>query len=88
MERKNYKYSMKNIPVASEKAYLKRLTEQTEHLIRRMRLKVMYYNRDPAEEDDTETEFNSYGFKSTRAPPATECLAAFEQDMYGLIRGV
>ena len=69
-----------------EKAYLKCLTEKVELLVRRMRMKVLYHNQDQAQED--EMEFNSYGFKSTGVPPAADCLAAFEEDLYELIRRV
>ena len=59
MEKKNFGYSMKNIPVAGRNAYLKCLTEQVEYLVRRMRLKVMFYNRD--QEDDTESARSAQG---------------------------
>ena len=79
---------MKNIPVAGRKTYLKCLTEQVEKLVRRMRLKVLFYNRDQDDSDDTEVRFSSYGFKSTAVPPPADCLTAFQNDLYELIRDI
>ena len=77
---------MKNIPIADRRTYLKCLTDQVERLVRRMRLKVLFFNRE--QDEDGDTDFNSYGFKSTATPPSADCLTAFENDLYELIRGI
>jgi len=43
MERTLFNYSTKNIPIASEKCYTKRLIEKTEELLRRMRWKAFHF---------------------------------------------
>ena len=48
--------------------------------------KGIFYNRE--QDEDTEADFNSYGFKSTATPPPADCLTAFENDLYELIRGI
>ena len=65
MERKNLGYSLKNVPVASKASYTKKLLEQTESLIRRMRWKALFFEKPELKGEDYET----YGFKSTKAPP-------------------
>ena len=42
MEKLKFDYSMKNIPVTTERSYLLKLIEQIEMVIKRMRWKVIY----------------------------------------------
>ena len=44
MEKLKFDYSMKNIPVTTERSYLLKLIEQIEMVIKRMRWKVIYYS--------------------------------------------
>ena len=71
---------MKNIPVAGKSAYMKRMIEVIESLIRRMRWKALL--SEMQQDGDT---CNTYGFPSTKAPPPVENLAAFEDDLYDLV---
>ena len=64
MEQKYFGYSMKNIPIAGKSAFLKRIIEKVESVIRRMRWKALISEK-PQDEDLSE----KYGFPSTKAPP-------------------
>ena len=48
MNVKNYQYSLKNIPIPKDNAYLKCLIDKTEHFIKRIRWKAFFYERDKA----------------------------------------
>ena len=74
---------MKNIPIAEKSAYLKRIIEKIESVIRRMRWKALLSER-PRDGDPSKT----YGFPSTKAPPPVEHLADFENDLYDLVRSI
>ena len=64
MEQKYFGYSMKNIPIAGKSAFLKRIIEKVESVIRRMRWKALISEK-PQHGDLSE----KYGFPSTKAPP-------------------
>ena len=63
MNVKNLQYSLKNIPIPKDNAYLKSLIDKTEHFIKRIHWKAFFYDRDnpvrdpdAAEVDDSEPE--------------------------------
>ena len=84
MEYKNLGYSLKNVPIASKASYMKKLLEKTESMIRRMRWKALFFEKPELKGQDFET----YGFKSTKAPPQMQLLNAFETDVYNLVSNV
>ena len=84
MEKKNLYYSLKNIPVPSKDVYLKCLIDKVKSLIVRMRWKVFFFDRRIDKHDVTE----NYGFKSENAPPQSELLTPFENDLYELVRSL
>ena len=84
MERMNLNYSTKNIPIPSQKHYLKRLLEKTELLIRRMRW-VAFFFLYPNENASAKETF---GFKTTKVPPAIPEMKQFEDKMLNLIKNV
>ena len=53
---------MKNIPIPSEKDYLKCLVEKIENFIRRIRWKAYFFEKAHSDNEDTGT---NYRFKST-----------------------
>ena len=57
MERKNFKYSLKNIPVPSEDNYMKTMISKVESLLRRMRWKAFFFDK---KKQSGAEEFNSY----------------------------
>ena len=84
MEQRNFGYSMKNIPVAGKNAYMKRMVEKVESVLRRMRWKALFFEKPAA----SGPGINTYGFKSTKAPPPMQHLNAFENDLYDLLRNI
>ena len=75
---------MKNIPIAGRNAYMKRLLEKVESVVRKMRWKAFFFENPGA----AGPKVNTYGFKSTKAPPPSEHLNAFENDLYDLVRNI
>ena len=51
MEKINLGYSIKNIPIPSEKSYLMQLVEKIEAVIKRMRLKATFFEKDDEDEE-------------------------------------
>ena len=86
MERVNFNYSMKNIPIPSKNAYLKNLIFKLESFIKRIRWKAYFFDK-PDKIDDAAT-VNNFGFKSVLTPPKNEHLNAFEEDLYELVRNI
>ena len=85
MERVQLNYSLKNIPVPNKQYYLKCMIEKCVSLISRMRWKLCLAEH---EMDDDSRNFNTYGFKSERAPPRHEALTAFENDLFEMVRSI
>ena len=56
-----------------------------ESLIRRMRWKAFFFDKDNQSE---EVSFNSYGFNSERAPPQSNALIPFENDLYNMLSSI
>ena len=81
MEQKNFGYSMKNIPIAGERAYLKCFMHKIERVIRPMRRKAWFFDNPGVEG----TGANTFGFKSIKNPQPVEGLVAFEKGVYELI---
>ena len=86
MERVNFGYSVKNIPILNNQQYLKCLLSKLNSFIRRLRWKVFYADRhsDCKEAND----FNNYGFKFENCPPQNNDLLFFEADLYNMARSL
>ena len=83
MKRAAFNYSTKNIPVASNKEYIKQLIDKTEQFLCRMRWKAFHFlNREKAEEKET------FGFKTKNCPPVIEELRNCEEGMTQIIQKV
>ena len=82
-EKLKFDYSMKNIPVTTERSYLLKLIEQIEMVVKRMRLRVLYCDM-KGNTNKTET----YGLKSLKTPSPINELAAFENDLIELVRNI
>ena len=85
MEKFNFGYSVKNIPIPSEREYKVQLTEKIEALIRRMRWKAIFFNENDDQNDDTEAERKTYGLKTRKTPSVVKELSAFEEDLWKLV---
>ena len=82
MEKFNFGYSVKNIPIPSEREYKIQLTEKIEAVIKRMRWKAIFSDRT---KEETETKRKTYGLRSTATPAAVKELSAFENDLWRIV---
>ena len=83
MEKVNFGYSLKNIPIPRKEAYMKSLIDKTHKFLKRMRWKAHFFEN-PATGERKET----FGFNSEKSPPLVKDLLSFESDMYALIKGI
>ena len=88
MEKITFNYSMKNIPVPPRNTYMKKLIEKTESVIKRMRWKAFFSEKNNDTTQHTEEQDNKYGFKTRKCPPQNESLNSFEADMLEMIRNI
>ena len=85
LEKVNFGYSLKNIPIPSNQAYLKTMIDKLENFINRLRWKVFFFlNKN--QENDSQNE--NFGFKTDKTAPASDELRQFENDLYELIRNI
>ena len=56
MEQIRLKYSMKNIPIPPKNAYLKKLIEKVENVIKRMRWKAFSFEQDGEQDGENHEE--------------------------------
>ena len=75
MERLGINYSNKNIAIPLEKEYITKLIFKVESVRKRMRWKALQFL------DGKQT----FGFKSTKCPPAIDELGSFESDLQRMI---
>ena len=80
MEKVNFGYSLKNIPVPSNEEHRRGTILKTEDLLQRIRWLVWLFEN-PSERPPKET----YGFKTTRNAPQSKSLIPFEHDITHLI---
>mgnify|MGYP001248267573 FL=1 len=79
----NINYSTKNIPIPGKLQYMKKLVQQGEHFISRLRWKTLFI-QNPTSKQQKET----YGFKTTNSPPQIKELKNFEEDFFSLLKNV
>lgn len=84
-ERTELGYSLKNVPMPSEKCYRKKLIGKVESVIKRMRWKAFFFLEGKA---DVKEETKHFGFRSPKTPPQVPELKAFEEDLLSLVAGV
>ena len=77
MEKVNFQYSLKNIPLASRVDYKRCLIHKAESFLKRIRWKAYFFNN----EDKNDDVKNNYGFKSIVCPPQDSLLNDFETDI-------
>ena len=78
----NIKYSLKNIPIPHQDTYLKRLIDQVEKVLQRIRWKTFFF-LNPQNKDKPQPE--RYGFKTPHNAPQSRELVNFEADVTHLI---
>ena len=84
MEKKNFNYSLKNIPVPNKQGYLKSMIDKVEHFLKKMRWKAYFYEKGNSKITDN----GHFGFKSENTPPQIDALIPFENDIYELVRSI
>ena len=80
-------YSLKNIPTPPNELYRKKLIENVESLMKRMRWRAFFYLGKENEEDE-QGDGMHYGFNSRRCPPQIDELKPFEDDAVKLIENI
>ena len=97
LNRVNFNYSTKNIPIPSRNSFKKRLIEKVESVIKRMRWKALFFmkDNDDSRRENTETTQDAaeddncnFGFKSRKCPPQIKELIPFEDDMLQMIENL
>ena len=88
MEKVNFGYSIKNIPIPSERTYLLQLMEKVEMVITRMRWKAIHFNNNDSRDNNKEENTEWYGLKSLYSPRQVKELITFESDLVELIRNI
>ncbi len=77
-------YSTKNIPIPKHSEYIKRLIEKIEDFTKRLRWRVHFFLKPDKKPQKKET----YGFKTTKAPPFVPQLKNFEDDLLQMIEDI
>ena len=80
MERFDINYSKKYIVIPSEKEYITQLISKVDSVTKRMRFKALQF-LGKLESNGKQT----FGFKSTKCPPAIDELGPFESDLQRMI---
>ena len=88
MERVNFGYSLKNIPIPTKNQYMKLLIEKTDSFVKRIRWEIYHYDKARQGETSENSLQANFGFKSERTPPQHNALKAFEADLYDLINNL
>ena len=86
MEKFNFGYSIKNIPIPSERSYKTQLMEKIEMVIKKMRWKALFSDGD--NDDNNNASRKTYGLKTPNCPPPHSELKEFEKDLCDLITKV
>lgn len=84
MDRISFNYSTKNIPCANSKFYMQQLIAKSEKFIKNLRWRAFFYLNPKSKGEQT----NTYGFNTTRSPPAIKELRTFENRMCNIIQGI
>ena len=84
MEAKQFKFSLKNITIASNDEYLTVLVARTDKFLRHLRWKALFYRN----RDKPQTTKESFGFKTSNTPPCDKALSQFENDIWEIVRKI
>ena len=86
MEKINFNYSLKNIPLPSKSSYQLKLIDKVESLIKRMRWKAHFFLSNTY--DDSNNKKANYGFKTRNYPGQCKELQNFEKDLQDMIKSI
>ena len=88
MEKVNFGYTIKNIPIPLERTYLLQLMEKVEIVITRMRWKAIHFNNNDSRDNIKEKNTEWYGLKSPYSPRQVKKLIPFENDLVESLRNI
>ena len=84
LEKANFDYSMKNIPIPHRDVHMRGTINKTEEFLQRLRWKVHFFENPPPPNKLHKVK-ETYGFNTTRNAPQSKSLIDFEHDMTHLI---
>ena len=84
MERINFNYSLKNVPIPSKSFYQLKLIDKIESVIKRMQWKAHFFISGNVIGGDKE----SFGFKSKKCPAQIKELEAFKKDLLDIVKSI
>ena len=87
MDQVRFDYSTKNIPIPLRNSYLKSLKEKVESVIKRLRWKAFFFDRNEQDSNDAINNDN-FGFKSRKYPPQNSELDKFEVDLLDMVHNI
>ena len=88
MQRIDYPYSLKNIAVPPKFEYQKQFVQQTSKFLRNLRYKAWFaLNKGSSTKNDPDlnSDMETYGFLSSKAPPFVGEIKEFEKDVMNLV---
>ena len=88
MDKFNFGYSTKNIPIPNEKYYKSKLLEKIEAVVKRMRWKFIFAAENSKNDDERIVYDETYGLKSVNCPPVVKELIEFENDLFNLVKKI
>ncbi len=84
MRQFRFDYSLKNIPIPSQDAYLRNLIEKVESVLKRMRWKAHFFLK----VDNISDQNNPFGLPSNNTPPTILEMKYFENNVINLIENI
>ena len=91
----DFGYSLKNVPLPSKDSYKYKLIENTEQLLKRMRWKAFFYDRDNTSKYNNknntyidQTTDNGFKLKTRNCPLQMQDMKDFENDLLKLIENI
>jgi len=84
MEKVNFGYSLKNIPIPKREPYMKSMIDKTHKFLKRMRWRAYFFDNPTTGNHQRE----NFGFTSEKSPPIVKDTLPFEADMYELIKNI
>ena len=86
MEKLQFNYSYKNIPLPSNRSFQLQLIEKVEMVIKRMKWKAHFFEQKKNDLKDEEPVPETYGLKTLNCPPLIKDLVPFENDMFSMVK--
>lgn len=84
MRKIRFDYSMKNIPIPTTDTYRRKLIEKMESFVSRIRWKAHFFLNGQRSNSSADT----YGMNSTKSPPPSSELNAFEEDLVKMVENI